>query len=147
VTSSPAGINCGNTCSASFPTGSSVTLTATAPSGSIFDGWSGGGCSGTGTCTTVMATSQTVVATFSLASTLTVNKSGSGNGTVTSNPAGINCGGECSQSYEQGTVVTLTATPNGNSNFAGWSGPCSGTGTCTIALTANTTVGAQFTKK
>jgi len=148
VKSSPGGIDCGNTCSASFPTGSSVTLTATAPSGSIFVGWSGGGCSGTGTCTTVMPIGgQTVIATFSLASTLTVNKSGSGNGTVMSSPAGINCGADCSQSYEQGTVVTLTATPNGNSNFTGWSGPCSGTGTCTITLTANTTVGAQFTKK
>ena len=147
VTSNPAGINCGNTCSAPFPTGSSVTLTATPSAGSVFAGWSGGGCGGTGTCTTVMATSQTVVATFSVASTLTVNKSGSGNGTVTSNPAGINCGADCNQSYEQGTVVTLTATPNGMSNFTGWSGPCSGTGTCTITLTANTTVGAQFTRR
>lgn len=147
VTSSPSGINCGNTCSASFPTGSTVTLTATAASGSMFAGWSGGGCSGTGTCTTVMATNQTVVATFTIAPTLTVNKSGSGNGTVTSSPAGINCGNDCSQSYAQGTVVTLTANPNGSSNFTGWSAPCAGTGTCVITLVANTTVGAQFTSK
>src|SRR5262245_51170421 len=147
VTSNPAGINCGNTCSASFPTGSSVTLTATAASGSMFVGWSGGGCSGVGSCTTVMASTQAVVDTFSLCSRLTVNKSGSGNGTVTSNPAGINCGNTCSASFAQGTVVTLTANPSGNSTFAGWSGPCSGTGTCTITLNANTTVGAQFTKK
>jgi hypothetical protein len=64
-----------------------------------------------------------------------------------SNPGGINCGNDCSQSYAQGTVVTLTANPDAKSNFAGWSAPCSGTGTCTITLTANTTVGAQFTKK
>src|SRR5689334_17659492 len=147
VTSSPAGINCGNTCSASFPTGSSVTLTATASAGSIFAGWSGGGCSGTGTCTTVMATSQTVVATFNIAPTLTVNKSGTGNGTVTSSPGGINCGSDCSQSYAQGTVVTLTAAPNGTSTFAGWSGAgCAGTGTCIVVMNSNQTVNAQFNK-
>jgi List-Bact-rpt repeat protein len=94
-----------------------------------------------------MATSQTVVATFTLAPTLTVNKTGSGNGTVMSSPAGINCGSDCSQSYAQGTVVTLTASPNGNSNFTGWSAPCAGTGSCVVTLIANTTVGAQFTSK
>ena len=50
IVSSPPGINCGGTCSAAFATGSSVTLTATAASGSMFAGWSGGNCSGTGTC-------------------------------------------------------------------------------------------------
>src|SRR5213594_22899 len=50
VTSSPAGISCGATCSTSFTTGTAVTLTATPAAGSTFTGWSGGGCSGTGTC-------------------------------------------------------------------------------------------------
>ena len=152
VTSSPSGINCGTGCSsasASFPTGSTVTLTATASAGSVFAGWSGGGCSGTGTCTTVMATSQTVVATFNTVPmfTLTVTKLGTGGGTVTSNPGGINCGNDCNQAFAQGTTVTLTAAPNGQSNFTGWSAPCSGTGTCTIVINANTTVSATFTPK
>ena len=151
VTSSPSGINCGAICSAQFPTGSTVTLTATASASaaSDFAGWSGGGCSGTGTCTTVMATSQTVVATFNLVptATVTVNKSGSGNGTVVSSPVGINCGSDCNQSYAQGTVVTLTANPNGNSDFIAWSGPCSGAGDCTFTVTANTTVGARFDRE
>src|SRR5256886_10918301 len=47
VTSSPAGITCGTTCSASFPVGTMITLTATPATGSTFTGWSGGGCSGT----------------------------------------------------------------------------------------------------
>jgi hypothetical protein len=94
-----------------------------------------------------MASNQTVVATFNTAVTLTVNKSGSGNGTVTSSPTGINCGSDCSQSYAQGTVVTLTANPNGNSTFAGWSGGgCSGTGACVVTMNAATTVGAQFNR-
>ena len=156
VTSNPSGINCGNGCSAdnaSFPTGSSVTLTANDASGSVFAGWSGGGCSGTGTCTTVMATSQTVVAQFDLAPdlvTLTVNKQGRGDGTVTSDPAGISCGPGCNTSqasYLRGTTVTLTATPDGNSSFNDWhGGPCnnSSSPTCPLQMNDNETVSAHF---
>jgi hypothetical protein len=54
--------------------------------------------------------------------TLTVNKAGTGTGTVTSDPAGINCGGDCTEVYDINTVVTLTPTPDGDSDFAGWSG-------------------------
>lgn len=51
-----------------------------------------------------------------------VSRSGSGSGTITSSPAGINCGSDCSESYVAGTVVTLTATAASGSTFAGWSG-------------------------
>ncbi|MFL6649754.1 MAG: InlB B-repeat-containing protein, partial [Sulfurifustaceae bacterium] len=56
VTSTPGGINCGTSCSANFPTGSSVTLSATPASGYAFAGWSGAGvnCPGTGNCTVSM---------------------------------------------------------------------------------------------
>ncbi|MFN3481314.1 MAG: InlB B-repeat-containing protein, partial [Thermodesulfovibrionales bacterium] len=54
--------------------------------------------------------------------TLTVIKSGTGTGTVTSNPAGINCGSDCSEDYTSGTTVTLTAQADSGSTFAGWSG-------------------------
>jgi TolB protein len=64
VTSSPAGIDCGATCSAQFADGSSVTLTAAAGSGSTFEGWSGGGCSGTGTCMLVLNGDVNVTASF-----------------------------------------------------------------------------------
>jgi hypothetical protein len=53
---------------------------------------------------------------------LTVTKGGSGSGTVTSTPAGIDCGADCSEAYTENTVVTLTANPATNSTFAGWSG-------------------------
>ena len=97
VTSAPAGINCGATCSGPYNSGASVVLTATAASGSTFAGWSGGGCTGTGTCTVTMSAATTVTATFNLNTfSLTVNKSGTGSGTVTSAPAGINCGATCS---------------------------------------------------
>ena len=53
---------------------------------------------------------------------LTVSKTGSGNGLITSSPPGINCGGDCSGDYSAGTIVSLTATPASGSTFAGWSG-------------------------
>jgi hypothetical protein len=64
VTSNPAGISCGATCSSSFTSGTAVTLTAGAGTGSSFAGWSGGGCSGTGTCTVTLSANTSVAATF-----------------------------------------------------------------------------------
>jgi hypothetical protein len=77
--------------------------------------------------------------------TLTVNKTGSGQGTVTSSPSGIDCGPTCSADFTSGAVVTLTPTPATGSTFAGWSGACSGTGTCTVTMDADKTVTATFT--
>ncbi len=76
--------------------------------------------------------------------TLSVTKAGTGSGTVTSTPAGIDCGSTCTASYASGTDVTLTATPAAGSDFTGWSGDCSGSGTCTVAMTAVRNVGAVF---
>jgi hypothetical protein len=76
---------------------------------------------------------------------LTVAKSGSGGGTVTSSPAGIDCGPTCSSSFPTGTIVTLTAAPASGSTFTGWSGGgCSGTGTCQVSLTTDVAVTATF---
>ena len=75
---------------------------------------------------------------------LTVSKSGSG--TVTSNPTGIDCGATCSKYYIAGTSVTLTASASTGYTFTGWSGACSGTGTCTVSMTAARSVTANFTE-
>jgi hypothetical protein len=53
---------------------------------------------------------------------LMVSKAGAGNGTITTNPAGINCGAICEESYASGTVVNLIATPAAGTAFGGWSG-------------------------
>ncbi len=89
----------------------------------------------------------TVTATFTAVpqQTLTVNKAGTGSGTVTSSPSGINCGSTCAAQFNQGTAVTLTASPTAGSTFTGWSGGgCSGTGTCQVTLSSDTTVTATF---
>ena len=147
VTSSPAGIDCGSTCDALFANTTSVTLTAAAPVGTVFAGWSGSGCSGTGTCVVNMTRARAVTATFNTVSTFNLNltKSGAGTGTVTSNPAGINCGATCSSAFNTGTSVTLTAAPEVGSTFTGWSGSgCSGTGTCVVNMTTTRNVTATY---
>lgn len=76
--------------------------------------------------------------------TLSVTKAGTGVGTVTSDLGNINCGSQCSASYADGTVVTLAASvPPGNA-FGGWSGACSGTGTCTVTMATARSVTASF---
>jgi List-Bact-rpt repeat protein len=77
--------------------------------------------------------------------TLTTVKAGTGLGTVSSSPAGIDCGTTCSYTYLSGKVVTLTATPSSGSTFSGWSGSgCIGTDPCTSAGNGSVTVTATF---
>ena len=144
VASSPAGIDCGATCTKSFAKNTVVTLTPTPSADSTFAGWSGD-CSGTGACTVTMDQAHSVTATFNQVShTLTVSKIGTGSGTVAGSPPGINCGGTCQFAYIQGNVVTLTPTAAAGSTFAGWSGDCTGTGVCTVTMSQARSVTATF---
>jgi len=153
VTSELGGIDCGSTCTAEFETGTKVTLTASADPGSEFKGWSGSGCSGTGTCKVTMTEAKEVTATFDLKvsgptnlRTLTVTKSAGGTGgigSVSSKPKGIKCGPACNSAvaemYENTTVV-LKAKASTGSTIASWSGCDSSTGvggiegTCTVEI-------------
>ena len=79
--------------------------------------------------------------------TVTVRKSGSGSGTVTDSTGQINCGGACTGTYLSGATVTLTASPAAGSSFGTWGGDCASAGTsptCTLAVTANKSVTANF---
>ncbi|MCA1832628.1 MAG: choice-of-anchor D domain-containing protein [Actinomycetota bacterium] len=75
---------------------------------------------------------------------LTVVRTGSGSGTVTSSPAGISCGSTCSMFVANGTSVSLTAIPNTVSSFGGWGGACSGTGNCSFVMSTDKSVSAAF---
>jgi hypothetical protein len=149
VTSVPAGIDCGEACTAQFDGGTIVTLTAVAAAGSTFVGW-GGACAGTvATCTVSMTEAREVTAAFAPmdadAHMLLVSRMGPGSGSVTSVPAGIDCGAVCSASFAHGTSVTLTAVAAAGSSFAGWGGACSGTAsTCTVSMTEARGVVATF---
>jgi hypothetical protein len=145
VTSSPAGINCGSDCSETYELGTGVTLTAQATAGATFAGWSGACTGSTSTCTLQMNGPRSVTATFTNKPVLTVTKGGTGTGTVTSSPAGINCGNDCIEPYNEGTSVTLTANAAGSSTFAGWSGACSGTAQCTVTMNVSKEAIATFT--
>jgi len=76
----------------------------------------------------------------------TVVKTGTGSGTVTSSPAGIECGGACSQRYASGTSISLTAVPSAGSQFSGWSGACTGAdpNSCAVTLISDQSVTATF---
>ncbi|EPX62817.1 Endo-1,4-beta-xylanase A precursor [Cystobacter fuscus DSM 2262] len=102
VTSSPSGIDCGSTCGANYSSGTSVTLSAAAASGSTFAGWSGA-CSGTGTCTVSMTAARSVTATFNT----------SGGSTTCSNP--ITFSGSTGNFNTTGAACYRT-----NANINGW---------------------------
>jgi hypothetical protein len=75
---------------------------------------------------------------------LSASVTGAGEGTVTSSPAGINCPEACKAELNEGATVLLTATPKAGSAFNGWTGACSGTGTCSVTLNAAASVAADF---
>lgn len=144
VTSNPSGINCGSDCSENFNGGATVVLTASPAANQQFTGWLGA-CTGTSTvCTLTMNRDANATATFGSIQR-NLNASVFGAGTVSSNPDGINCGSDCSQRYEHGTAVSLIATANANQKFTGWTGDCSGSGACTVSMTADRNVSAAFT--
>jgi hypothetical protein len=139
----PAAINCGSACSAQVTHGTAITLSATAGAGSRFGGW-GGACTGTGVCQVTMDGTRTVSASFMLNTyALTVSKTGGG--AVTSEPAGIACGSDCTHHYTTSAVVDLVATADLGWTFDGWEGACTGFGLCQVTMDEAKTVTATFT--
>jgi uncharacterized repeat protein (TIGR01451 family) len=92
-----------------------------------------------------MDAAKNVVANFILNTyTLSVSTSGTGTGSVTSTPEGINCGDTCVATYAQDTNVALTPIPAEGSAFIGWTGTCNGSGACVVSLNAAKSVSAIF---
>ena len=157
-------LSCASGCSSdsqTYASGTVVTLTASAGSGYQFSGWSGAGCSGTGTCVITMASAKSVTATFDLAYDLTVTletPASSTSSVTRSVPSGTvtsSCsvfGSDC-VTYGVDTLVTLTALPQSREAFDGWysgltgnsrfSG-CTTTGPCIVTMDEAKTVRAVF---
>lgn len=150
VTSSPAGISCGADCEEKLSPGSQVTLQAVSSATSQFSGWSGTGvtCQATVTCTITMDADRSVSATFiPKPATARVTVVATGSGTVTSAPAGIACGGDCTEDFAANTAVSLSAVPASGYQFLGWSGSnsnCQGLGNCSFVAAGDSTINAQF---
>lgn len=146
VTAAAVGLNCGSACAASVGAGSKVALVAQAAAGSRFVGWSGA-CSGARTsCVIAPEAAASVGAVFDLpVHALEVTRTGKGLGTVRAASGGLDCGSSCTARYTAGTRVTLTAVADAQSDFAGWSGACSGsTASCSVTMSEALGVKAQF---
>lgn len=147
ITSNGGGINCGSTCSSDFVEGSSVTLTAAAAAGSLFDGWTGCDSSSGTSCTVAMNQQRNVSVSFVLPvrHTLSVLKAGNGSGSVTSSGGEISCGDQCSHDFVEGSSVTLTAVADAGSLFASWLGCGSVNGaSCTVSMSQQQQITASF---
>lgn len=146
VTSSPAGIFCPADCSEEFVDGELVALTADPAPGFEFTGWTGD-CSGAGACQVTMSQNRAVSATFAaLPATWTLTVTVAGPGSVSSDPPGISCPGDCSEAFVDGTLVTLDGSPGPDAHLVGWTGACpgAGSGSCVFTLTSDLLVEATF---
>ena len=95
-------------------------------------------------CRAAQTQIQVGTGTEPASATLTVQRAGSGTGSV-SGP-GITCGSDCTETYPAGTSVTLTATPGSPSTFTGWSGGgCGAANPCTTSITSSVAITATFT--
>jgi hypothetical protein len=125
-------INCGNDCNERLTRLTVVTLTATPDKGWKFNGWTT-----TGICTTqdasndkievIMGSDRPCQANFILTPTHTLTISGVESGTVSSTPAGIQCGtngDQCSHDFEEGEPIELSVQPDDGLDFDGWEGDC-----------------------
>ncbi|MGA7503133.1 MAG: hypothetical protein WA252_10415 [Candidatus Sulfotelmatobacter sp.] len=143
ITSNPPGIDCPPTCSASFPQTAQISLSATPTGSYYFAGWSGG-CSGMGGCKPKNSDGKTISAIFKRGEILSVKLSGTGTGTILSNPLGINCPTQCSAIFPPNTEVTLSENPATSDIFSSWSGACAGNASCSITLDSAVSVAAIF---
>jgi len=140
------GIDCPTDCSEVYDLNTVVVLDAVANAGYAFDSWTGCDSPVGAACTMTMDGDKTVAANYREIASLDVVIIPSGGGSVTGD--GIDCPTDCTELYDLGATVILTAIPNSVYNFLEWTGCDSvSSNTCTVILDENTTVSAQFVVK
>jgi hypothetical protein len=145
VTSSPAGIDCGTSCAASWDDGLTLQLRAVPEPGARLWSWSGS-CTGWGDCKLELRDTSSVGATFG-PNRYRIAVSIHGRGRVLSVPGGLACRGTCGAWFAPGTTVRLRAKPLAKWRFGHWSGACTGAGACLVRADADLAVGATFTRR
>ncbi len=139
-------------CAGEYPEGTEITLRGTAEPGSVFAGWSDGtgaasSCVGNGSCTFELTGDSSLDATYLLENTVALREVGTGLGTVTSEPTGLDCGLTCEAVFSHNQTVTLSAAPS-EGKVGGWTGCESVTGPdgekCTVQVTAAKIVTVEF---
>lgn len=146
VTSDPAAVDCAADCTVALACFDEVTLSATPEEGARFDGFTGD-CTDAESCDLVFDDDRAVTASFVDVFDLEVSLLGSGEGRITSSPVGIDCGTDCAETFDDGTVVTLTQAEIGDSVFQGWGGDCASAGTadtCMVTLDQDLDVTATY---
>jgi hypothetical protein len=149
VASATGGIDCGTACSAEVGADTVLTLTATPAAGHVLQAWGGAcaGAAGAARCDVAVTQATAVSASFvpQVAGNFTLAVAVTGNGSVRSQPAGIDCGSACNASFAGSTSVVLTATPAQGHILQAWGGACAGSATtCTVSMTAARNVTATF---
>jgi hypothetical protein len=141
------GIDCGSSCSAAYPVGSGLAVSANDNPKAAFTGWSGCDNIAGNVCHVTLQGSRTVTADFAAKRQLTITVNGGGSGLVQVANAGGNCssGSMCGYLFKQGEAISLYAEANPGSTFAGWGEACTGMqNTCGFILTQDTAVTASF---
>jgi hypothetical protein len=139
------GINCGTDCTEIYNYGSMIAIAAAPDADSVFTSWTGCDSVTDNICNISITGDRTITATFHIEYSLSVNIEGTGQGSVTSSPPGIDCGPTCINTFLIGTNIRLTASSNAGSEFAYWSGNCTGREeTCDLTMTDYIEVTAHF---
>ncbi|QPF73471.1 hypothetical protein G8A07_11430 [Roseateles sp. DAIF2] len=148
ITSNTGGIDCGSACSATLPANTVLQLTATPAAGQVLQSWGGACATASGnSCSVTVIQATTVFATFAPqpTSSFALTVAVTGNGKVSSQPAGIDCGSSCSATYAAATQVVLTAAPAQGQVLQAWGGACAGTSAaCTVTMSEARNVTAAF---
>ena len=153
ITSSPAGINCGASCTASFPPGAVVTLSVPFSPDSYIQDWGVPGCSAfQATCGITLNADLSINVAVGLKQPISVDVSGSGSVQVSdasgaaSAPPPATCSSSCTYLYQPGDTLTLVANAASTTHFVAWGGACSGNAgsICTVNFQVATSASAQF---
>jgi hypothetical protein len=147
LTSSPAGINCGATCSAQFPVGTAVTLTISPAASTYLVNWGVSGCQNYMTaCQLTMNSNVSDAITLALNPTLTIAVHGQGSvGASAAGSSNSSCASSCIYPFAPGSAVQLAAAAAPGAYFSSWAGACGGAITgCTVVMNASQSVTANF---